>query len=116
MAKKQFTLDKYEEIKKVLEDNKISSKDLDKYIRLKSLRYDRYRELNNLTDAAMITAISNDYDKKFTLVNDNCYVDTSNPDYDVYHCVKDDGSVYTYNGKKDAYKQYTIDPEEAAHD
>lgn len=116
MAKKQFTLDKYEEIKKVLNDNHISSKDLDKYIRLKALRYDRHRELNTLSDAAMIAAINNDYDKNLTLVNDCCYVDTSNPDYDVWHCMHDDGTVYTYNGKKDECKQYTVDLEGVAHD
>ena len=80
-----------------------------KYIRLKSLLYDRHRELNTLSDAAMITAINNDYDKNFALVNDHCYVDTSNSDYDVWHSMNDDGTVYTYNDKKDAYKQYTVD-------
>lgn len=109
MAKKQFTLDRYEEIKKLLKDNNISSSDLDDYIRLKALRYDRHKELNILSDTAMITTINKGYDKKFTLRYSYCYVDTSNPDYDVCHCMNDDGSVYTFNGKKDVYKQYTVD-------
>lgn len=45
MAKKKaFDMNRYEEIKKILKDNKIDSKDLDKYIQTKALKYKRYRE------------------------------------------------------------------------
>lgn len=56
--KKQFTMEKYEEIKKLLEDNKVSSKDLDKYIQTKALRYQRYREEIVATDDEIIAFVN----------------------------------------------------------
>ena len=58
MAKKQFDMNRYNEIKKVLKDNNISSKELDKYIKLKALRYERYCELNELSDEEMIEKVN----------------------------------------------------------
>ena len=43
-------MEKYEEIKKLLSDNKITSDDLDKYLEVKALRHARYQELNMMTD------------------------------------------------------------------
>jgi hypothetical protein len=59
MAKK-FTIEKYEEIKKLLTDNKVNSSDLDKYILVKQIRYDRYRELNTYTDDEIIQLANNE--------------------------------------------------------
>jgi trehalose-6-phosphate synthase len=56
---KKFTIEKYEEIKKLLTDNKVSSSDLDKYILVKQVRYDRYRELNTYTDDEIIQLANN---------------------------------------------------------
>ena len=56
--KKQFNIERYNEIKKVLEDNNISSKELDKYIKLKALRHERYCELNELSDEEMIAKVN----------------------------------------------------------
>lgn len=56
--KKQFSMEKYEEIKKLLEDNKISSKDLDKYIQTKALRYQRYKEEIVATDDEIIAFVN----------------------------------------------------------
>ena len=60
--KKNFTLDRYKEIKKVLKDNNISSQELDKYIKLKALRYERYCELNELSDEEMIAKVNDNSD------------------------------------------------------
>ena len=56
--KKQFNIERYNEIKKILKDNDISSSDLDKYIRVKALRYERYCELNTLSDDEMIAKVN----------------------------------------------------------
>ena len=60
MAKKDFDMNRYNEIKKVLKDNNISSKELDKYIKLKVLRHERYCEENNLSDEEMIAKVNDD--------------------------------------------------------
>jgi hypothetical protein len=59
MAKK-FTMEKYDEIKKLLADNKVSSSDLNDYILVKKLRYDRYRELNDYTDEQILELVNNE--------------------------------------------------------
>ena len=62
MAKKKlFTMERYEEIKKLLTDNKVSSSDLDNYLKVKELRYQRHQELNTFTDTD-IESIVNDID------------------------------------------------------
>lgn len=64
MAKKKtFSMERYEEIKQILKDNKIDSKDLDKYIQTKALKYKRYREEIFNSDDDII-AIVNDEDIK----------------------------------------------------
>lgn len=55
---KQFDMNRYKEIKKLLKDNNISSKELDKYIKLKVLRHERYCELNTLSDDEMIAKVN----------------------------------------------------------
>ena len=58
MAKKDFSIDKYDKIKKLLTDSKVSSADLANYIKLKSLRYARHKEELELTDEEMIAQIN----------------------------------------------------------
>lgn len=60
MSKKKFTNAKYEAIKKLLTDNKVSSSDLDKYIQMKGMRYARYREESVLTDEEMLDVINDE--------------------------------------------------------
>jgi len=61
---KHFSIEKYDSIKKILSDYKIESYDIDNYIQMKHLRYDRHRELNTLTDEQMIEVINEKYTKK----------------------------------------------------
>ena len=58
MAKKLFNLERYEEIKKILEDAKISSKELQQYIDMKALRYARHKEENTYTDDEIIKIVN----------------------------------------------------------
>lgn len=44
MPKKQFTMERYEFIKKLLADNKVSSEELSDYVNLKLLRHIRYQK------------------------------------------------------------------------
>jgi hypothetical protein len=44
MRKKQFTQERYDFIKKLLTDNKVSSAELSDYINLKFLRHMRYQK------------------------------------------------------------------------
>ena len=56
--KKEFTVEKYEEIKNLLSTNKITSHDLDCYIKTKALRYERYQELNEYTDEQILDIVN----------------------------------------------------------
>jgi hypothetical protein len=56
--KKEFNMDRYEEIKKLLADNKVSSFDLDKYIEVKALRYARHKQENTLNDDEIIARVN----------------------------------------------------------
>ena len=57
-----MNLERYEAIKNVLKENKISSKELDKYIAVKNLRHLRYRGENEFTDEEIFNQI-NETDK-----------------------------------------------------
>ena len=73
MAKKKiFNMERYEEIKQILKDNKIDSKDLDKYIQTKSLKYKRYREEIFNSDDDIIAIVNGEDIKLITeKPNDN---------------------------------------------
>lgn len=58
MKKKAFNMERYEEIKKILKDNKIDSKDLDKYIQTKALKYQRYCLENTYSDDDIIKIVN----------------------------------------------------------
>lgn len=67
MAKKKiFDMKRYEEIKQILKDNKIDSKDLDKYIQTKALKYQRYREENTFSDDDIIKIVNGEEVKLIT--------------------------------------------------
>lgn len=57
-SKKEFTNERYEQIKTLLSDNKITSSDLDKYMETKKLRHQRYQQLNTYTDEEIMDIVN----------------------------------------------------------
>lgn len=56
---RKFTQEDYNNIKNVLADNNITSKMLDQYLTMKSLRYCRHKEENTLTDEQILEQVNN---------------------------------------------------------
>lgn len=69
-----FSMEKYNQIKQLLEDNKITSKDLAGYTVLKNLRHLRYQRKIEATDEELIAVVNYERDRK-TLQHGENYVE-----------------------------------------
>jgi hypothetical protein len=62
--KKQFTMERYNKIKQFLEFAEIHPWELDDYVQLKRLRYERYKEeTGGLTDEQMLAVVNEKHQK-----------------------------------------------------
>lgn len=66
---KKFTTKDYNKVKSILENNKVNSKDLDMYIKMKNLRYKRYKLEITASDKELEDILNGDKDEKDFLNN-----------------------------------------------
>lgn len=65
---KKFTTKDYNKVKSILENNKVNSKDLDMYIKMKNLRYKRYKLEITASDKELEDILNGDKDEKDFLI------------------------------------------------